>query len=42
MNTDWGSFALYVVFIVGLGIAAHVLEVIERKRAEKKEIERWK
>ena len=40
MNTDWGAFALYIVFIVGLGIAAHVLAVVEQKRSDKK-FERW-
>jgi len=41
MNTDWGAFALYIAFIVGLGIAAHVLQAVEQKRSDKK-IERWK
>lgn len=36
MNTDWGAFTLYIAFIVGLGIAAHVWEMVERKRADKK------
>ncbi|WP_255551007.1 hypothetical protein [Sporosarcina sp. E16_8] len=42
MNTDWGMFALYLVFIAGLAIAAHTFEAVGRVRAEKKDNERWK
>jgi len=34
--TDWGLFTLYVAFIVGLGVAAHLLQAVEQKRSDKK------
>lgn len=39
--TDWGLFGLYVAFVTVLGIAAHVLEVIEQARSDRK-FKGWK
>lgn len=36
MNTDWGSFTLYVAFVAGLVIAGHAFEAIGRALADKK------